>query len=64
MDIPPQQKKSECDIDYCLGEAEEASFPCEVCEAAIGSSLNTLSVAMMRFFVCLCVALLPWKGRG
>jgi hypothetical protein len=35
MDIPPQQKKSECDIDYCPGVAEKASFPCEVCEAAI-----------------------------
>jgi hypothetical protein len=35
MDIPPQQNKSECDIDYCSGVAEEASFPCEVCEAAI-----------------------------
>jgi hypothetical protein len=35
MDIPPQKKKSECDIDYCPGIAEEPSFPCEVCEAAI-----------------------------
>ncbi len=66
MDIPPQLKKSKCDIDYCPGLAEMASFLWEVCEAAIhltcfsailGSSLNTLLVAVMRFSVRLCVAL-------
>jgi hypothetical protein len=35
MDIPPQKKKSECDIDYCPDIAEEPSFCCEVCEATI-----------------------------